>query len=234
MPKPDNPSFVKIKRDFEFQNIRVFTIDGNTTVTVRGGTTYLYCIAGCALLRDRFSLTTGMYAAMRDGTIRTVGNSLLLCVTVVNFQGMFQMGGEIERSGRLQYIDGCTDTCLISPLRFGDPCLNYLHFPPGIRQSAHTHPSLRVGVVARGEGLCVTPFGDDTLMPGDVFAILPSNGQDAVGLDGRDYPVGTHCFFTTGSSMEIVAFHQNSDWGPTDESHPMLAQTHLVAPPVPA
>ena len=32
----------------------------------------------------------------------------------------------------------------------GDPCLNLLHIPPSTRQSAHTHPSIRVGLIVSG------------------------------------------------------------------------------------
>ena len=35
------------------------------------------------------------------------------------------------------------DTLLLAPPKLTDPCLNLLHFPPGITQTAHSHPSLR-------------------------------------------------------------------------------------------
>jgi hypothetical protein len=28
--------------------------------------------------------------------------------------------------------------------------------------------------------------------------------------------------------MDVIAFHPDSDWGPTDEKHPMLNRTYLV------
>jgi hypothetical protein len=35
-------------------------------------------------------------------------------------------------------------------VRLGDPCLNGLWFPLGTRQTAHTHPSVRIGMVDDG------------------------------------------------------------------------------------
>lgn len=37
-----------------------------------------------------------------------------------------------------------------------------------------------------------------------------------------------HSFATLpGSTMEIIAYHPDSDWGPTDQDHPMLNRTYL-------
>ncbi len=37
-----------------------------------------------------------------------------------------------------------------------------------------------------------------------------------------------HSFATPpGGHMEIVAFHPDSDWGPTDDDHPMLNRTYI-------
>ena len=62
----------------------------------------------------------------------------------------FMLGGPIERAGRLRYIDGCTDSLLIPPWRMGEACLNHLHIPAGTKQTMHTHPSDRIGVVFKG------------------------------------------------------------------------------------
>jgi hypothetical protein len=37
-----------------------------------------------------------------------------------------------------------------------------------------------------------------------------------------------HSFATVpGRTMEIVAYHPDSDWGPTDTDHPMLNRTYI-------
>lgn len=115
-----------------------------------------------------------------------------------------------ERVGRLKYIDGCTDTLLIAPPKLGDPCLNLLHFPPGITQTKHTHPSNRVGMIASGRGRCVTPHGNVDLLPGVVF-VIPKDAE--------------HSFETVEEEMRVIAWHPDTDSGPSDESHPMLDRT---------
>jgi hypothetical protein len=96
--------------------------------------------------------------------------------------------------------------------------LNLLHVPAGVRQSVHSHPSIRLGVVARGEGIAFGPRpGGDlhvALQPGSMF-MLPAHEM--------------HAFSTVESqrSLDVIAFHPDSDWGPTDGTHPMLNRTYL-------
>ncbi|MFN7323237.1 MAG: AraC family ligand binding domain-containing protein [Sphingomonadales bacterium] len=137
------------------------------------------------------------------------GNAALIIVRH-GYRGLFSVGGPIEDRGRLRYIDGCSDTLLICPPRLGEPCLNFLHFPKNISQTMHTHPSIRVGVVARGSGVCKTPSGDFDLRPGMLW-LLP-----------EDTP---HSFFTYEETMDVIAWHPDSDTGPSDEDHPMVNRT---------
>jgi mannose-6-phosphate isomerase-like protein (cupin superfamily) len=122
------------------------------------------------------------------------------------------IGGAIdENKGRLKYIDGCTDSLLVPPVKLGDPCLNALYFPAEIDQTTHTHPSMRVGVVVSGNGECVTEDEVIHLIPGMVFII---------------HEEGLHKFRTLGSKgMVVVAYHPDSDFGPEDEHHPMINRT---------
>lgn len=127
------------------------------------------------------------------------------------YVGMNLFGGPIEKTGRLRYIDGCSDTLLVPPVRKGDPCLNHLHFPKGIRQTPHTHPSVRTGLVFKGEGDCIVPDADPIpLRPGCVF-VVPT---DAL-----------HSFNTYEETMDVIAFHPDSDTGMTDDDHPMVNRT---------
>ena len=133
-------------------------------------------------------------------------------VARLDYVGFDSIVGPIEREGRLQYIDGCTDSLLIGPPKFGDPCLNLLYFPAGISQTQHTHPSNRIGMIASGRGRCVTPHGEIDLLPGVVFNIP------------RD---SLHSFFTDDDELRVVAWHPDSDFGPTDEDHPMIRRTMI-------
>jgi len=134
-----------------------------------------------------------------------------LVVTDRSHCGLFLVGGPVESSGRLAYIDGCTDTVLVPPVIRGDPCLNLLHLPAGVVQSDHDHPSLRVGVVLGGSGRCVLGDGEaQALSTGVIFLLEPAT---------------THRFETGSATLRIVAWHPDSDYGPTDTDHPMLNRT---------
>lgn len=156
-----------------------------------------------------FRLHEGMYFSA-PGAVELKGDGEGLIISSLHHKGFFHLGGPIEQSGRLNYIDGCTDSLLIPPVIFGDPCLNLLHFPLGITQTQHTHPSVRIGIVVRGRGECVTPERRLPLTPGKLFVI----------------PAGAiHSFVTAEAEMAIVAYHPDSDFGPTHEAHPMLNRT---------
>ncbi len=139
--------------------------------------------------------------------------SRLVVVQCDRFVPFRTFGGPVEPKGRLRYIDRCSDSLLIAPPRLGDPCLNLLHFPPGIHQTMHTHPSIRCGAIASGAGYCID--GDNVkldLLPGMVWVI----------------PVDTvHSFHTadSGDNLNVIAYHPDTDWGPEDETHPMLNRT---------
>lgn len=124
--------------------------------------------------------------------------------------GIFQIGGPIEKRGRLTYIDGCSDSLLVYPPRLGDACMNTLWFPKNVRQTMHIHPTVRYALVISGTGRCVTPEGELPLKEGYIFR-----------LD----EMSQHCFNTDDSTMTIVTYHPDSDWGPTDENHPMKNRT---------
>jgi hypothetical protein len=187
--------------------------------------------------RPNYILTDGMYASVKGKIILVINedNSKAIIIEVKHnkgeyiknkFSSYFTLGGKVEEKGRLKYIDGCTDSLLIAPVKLGDPCLNHLHFPVKIDQTQHTHPSHRIGIVAKGYGECITPFGNLELTKGMIFVIKEWDGKTyAKGLDGKDYPIGQHAFKTTDSTMDVIAFHPDSDFGATDEEHPMINRT---------
>lgn len=156
-------------------------------------------------------LSAGMWFATPNGaSLELEDLSRVVVNQRVEFLGLRAFGGPIEQVGRLRYIDRCSDTLLMPPPRAGDACLNHLHFPSGVEQTAHTHPSVRMGCVAAGEGWCETPAGASELLPGVLFCI-PRDGH--------------HRFLTSGRSLDVIAYHPDSDWGPTDEEHPMINRT---------
>ena len=128
----------------------------------------------------------------------------------LGYAGLNQLGGPVERVGRLRYIDGCSDTLLLAPPLRGDPCLNLLHFPKGIDQTKHTHPSIRAGLIHDGSGYCHTATATEVLSAGTMFIL---------------YPDAIHAFATVEEGMTLTVFHPDSDFGPTHEEHPMLNRT---------
>lgn len=166
------------------------------------GPVHLGCDAG------DYVLGAGMVFCV-PGALRLEGG-LSWVVSDAAARGFFQICGPIEAVGRLRYIDGCTDSLLIPPPLRGEPCLNHLHFPPATDQTLHTHPSVRVGLVLRGEGWCKAPEGELPLRAGLAFW-LPAETR--------------HAFRTGALPMDVVAFHPDSDFGPTHDDHPMINRT---------
>lgn len=184
-------------------------------LALQGGATHFgFVHSGRATLRcesGTFQLGPGMYFAA-PGAAEIEGGAGI-AISRLHYAGFFHLGGPVEDRGRLRYIDGCTDSLLIPPVMQGDACLNLLHLPPRTKQTQHTHPSIRVGLIIRGEGHCVTPEERIALTPGQVFAIRPE---------------GLHSFHTEESELLVLAYHPDSDFGPTHENHPMVNRTIIA------
>ncbi len=181
-------------------------------------TTYGFVASGPVQIESdsgRFDLPSGFYFSA-PGELTLSGlhsESFCLFITQFDDHAFFHIGGPVEDQGRLRYIDGCTDSLLIAPVILGAPCLNLLHIPAHTRQSRHTHPSFRAGLIVRGHGICSTPGGDHPLEPGLPF-LIPENAL--------------HSFHTAEEDLLVIAYHPDSDFGPTHEVHPMLNRTYLA------
>jgi quercetin dioxygenase-like cupin family protein len=178
-----------------------------------GWTHYGVVLRGSPLVRlaaGEFRLRPGMFFAVpRSGSVVGQGGRTLI-ISRCGPPGLTQIGGPLEPEGRLRYINGCSDTLLVSPPRKGDPCLNHLHVPPGVRQTAHIHPSDRIGAVVSGSARCYTLAGVVELSAGEGW-FIPSGVR--------------HAFETVEQALDVVAWHPDSDFGPSDEEHPMMNGT---------
>lgn len=147
------------------------------------------------------------------GSANIKGNGHGMVSSRKGYDGMNLYGGPLDPQGKLRYINGCTDTLLVPPVRKGDACLNHLHFPKMVVQTPHTHPSIRVNIVYRGSGVCVLPDekpSEIPLVPGYAFVMLPET---------------VHSFNTEEDSMDVITYHPDSDTGMTDDDHPMVNRT---------
>ncbi len=190
--------------------------DRSRAVIADLGACFGFCSQGAVEISDRSgssSVHGGQWFTSAGGCdLELSSGSRVVISQRVGWLGLRAMGGPIEEFGRLRYIDRCSDTVLAYPPVLGDPCLNHLHFPPAILQTEHWHPSTRAGIVAAGRGECETPYGYSDLVPGIIFYI-PSGGL--------------HRFITHDSTLDVIAYHPDSDWGPTDEDHPMVNRTWI-------
>ncbi len=200
--------------------------DTSARLTVdKGGTNLGFVVDGPTQITTHhvdfpqvFTLTKGMYFCA-PGPLSISGGKGIV-ISSLDYHGTFMIGGPIEKRGRLLYIDGCSDSLLVPPTLKGDPCLNHLHLPPGISQTRHTHPSIRIGVIMSGKGHCIVPKNEDgtgsdikiPLTPGQIF-IIPTGGH--------------HSFFTEDSPLDVIAYHPDSDIGPTHDDHPMINRTNI-------
>ncbi len=113
--------------------------------------------------------------------------------------------------GNLSYIDGGTNTTAVNPGRLGDPVINYVHFPAGMRQTLHTHPSHRVGLVVKGRGLVELDNSVFPLKPGDAFFMQ------------RNVLHNFMCPYN--EDVVLFVFAPDSGTGPTDEVNPLKIRT---------
>ncbi|MGP1384135.1 MAG: cupin domain-containing protein [Thainema sp.] len=181
------------------------------------GTHFGYVFQGEAKLHrgDRsaqppFPLQAGMYFCLPAAGVLDGTTSAGIVITCPDYAGVFSLGGPIEERGRLAYINGGTNSVLIPPPLLGEPCLHAMYLPPQIEQTAHTHPSYRIGIVVGGEGYIETPEGGDAIAPGDIF-LIPA-----------DYE---HRFCTGDKGLTAVVFHPDSEAGFSHRDNPMLRRT---------
>ena len=190
------------------------TSQGQTIAVSEGETAFGFVYSGAAWTERsglRQQLHTEMFFSI-PGPASVISLHGFVCVRK-NYRGVPMWGGPLEVAGRLKYIDGCSDTLLLAPPVKGDPCLNYLHVPPGVSQTPHTHPSARAGCVVSGAGFCRVAGRTVDLLPGTIF-ILPADEL--------------HSFHTSDQPLRIVVYHPDSDFGPTDEVHPMINRTIIT------
>lgn len=228
MEKDISNYFQKFHSDLCFDNLHTMypttmkSFVGTKSVSLRNqvSTFYGFVYEGTYQLRYNDKITTTLvansfFSCPGNCTLEPAGeNCKAFVIERHGYRGLFQVGVVEEPDGRLCYIDNASTTILIPPPRLGDPVLNYLAFPPNVIQTTHIHPTIRLGLAFAGEGECVLGDGKKIpLTPGTLFC-LPERM--------------VHSFNSFAEGLKIIAFHPDSDVGPTDSSHPMLSRTYKV------
>jgi hypothetical protein len=170
--------------------------------------------------KNEFNICSNDFVTTVKGlsSISYSSNVRMLVVQFEGFNGM-NTNGEVPNFGNLGYINGAMNRLIVAPKRLGEPCLNALYINSPIDQTPHTHPSSRIGLIMDGcviariyqDAKNLGEFEDVTLEKGDVFVMSPDL---------------MHSFHKTDEEKSwLVAFHPDSDFGPTDESGPMINRT---------
>ncbi len=150
---------------------------------------------------------------------KLLGFKNLLIVETPNYLASTQFSlVNHNEPGRLQYIDGCSNTNVIAPAHNGDPCINYLFIPRGTYQSPHVHPSARVILIASGSGYA------------KFWPAVQSDAQMMPLLAGMKIYLAAgekHCFVTDTENLSVMVFHPDSDGGPLDRVNPMYSRTYI-------
>ncbi|WP_157674003.1 cupin domain-containing protein [Endozoicomonas ascidiicola] len=121
---------------------------------------------------------------------------------------------QVLETGSLSYIDGGTNDTALPPNRLGGPVVNYVHFPAGMYQTLHTHPSQRIGMVLGGKGKIELNHNQyHYLNEGEVFSMDRNELHNFICEDDSD--------------VTLFVWAPDSGSGPTDEVNPLQARTYI-------
>ena len=181
------------------------------------GSFWIMSDGGKATLDNEMAINSATWVSSGHQHVNVQGPALVIDNPGFAFSETKVASFKSGELGQLSYIDGCSNTNLVDPMRNGDPCINYLYFPPGIDQTWHTHPSVRVGYILSGQGYACIKNGDAeeelTLTPGKMF-ILHRHAKHRFRTDGDQH-------------MSLMVYHPDSEDGPRDENNPMKSRTYI-------
>jgi quercetin dioxygenase-like cupin family protein len=191
--------------------VSIKTFDTKENINISNSTaSFVSTIDG--KVENKNTSITGTVGACINSDFSVTGKGFVVNCPGIMFNNDTYVSIDSEEPGELSYIDGCSNSIIVGPPKSGDPCLNYLYFPPGIKQTFHTHPSFRIGLVVSGSGLAHINDKELELQKGSVF-FLPRYVN--------------HRFSTIDNHMSILVFHPDSDDGPLDENNPMKTRTYI-------
>ena len=176
------------------------------------------------MLRNASFESNNITLTKKNACVNTGDNFTISCgedssACIVEFPGLSLLESRIFIQecldiGNLSYMDGGTNTTAINPGRLGDPVINYVHFPAGMYQTLHTHPSHRVGLVVKGNG-----------------KIELDNKEFYDVNEGEVFFMRRNCLhnFICDKDEDVIVFvwAPDSGTGPTDEINPLKIRTYV-------
>lgn len=140
-------------------------------VYVQNGVTSI-SVMGSDNRQQHFVIKAGMYALINKTGWLTGGEGII--IEAIGYQGMFMIGGSIERSGRIQNRYGVGQSILVHPVQAADPFLSASFFYDNMGIPELEYPFILIGLVTRGTGVLIG--ADEVSLPlntGDIFIIPP-------------------------------------------------------------
>lgn len=211
-------NFLENNNSYNIIDRHVTNVTKCENLTIKSNEQYTkYIISLDGTLTNESATVSGSFVARVNDEFTYNGKGVIISTSGYRFEDQkIVMINNSGLQGDLSYIDGCSNSNLINPPRSGDPCVNYLYFPPGINQTFHTHPSYRIGYIFGGSGEA---------------EIVNKNGVKTIPLEsGKAFNLERHAlhrFCTKDEPMWLVVFHPDSEDGPMDEHNPMKTRTYL-------
>lgn len=156
-----------------------------------------------------------------DGNaVRTASNEIVeSAVFGVMIYGYtpFNRTCEINTWTTLPYVNGCSTTELLPPIRKGDPTFQLLYIPPhSAEQVHHIHSTARIVYVWKGSGRSI-------IGQSGKYKIVDLK-EGTVLLLNKMIP---HHFETDSEELVVLPLHIFSSVGKSELDHPMFNGTHL-------
>ena len=212
---------INIKKGETFQVRDIWSYDitfveGRYTSDNFLGTSYLMAKDSNIHIRDGYSVNSKNFAGQTTKQFTVYDDST---IAHIKFYGLSMNDERLfipedKSTGNLSYMDGGTNTTAVNPGRLGLPVINYVHFPAGMKQTLHTHPSQRIGLILSGKGEIELDNG----------VMFPIKEGDCWVME-RNVLHNFMC--NQGEDVTLFVFSPDSGTGPTDEINPLKVRTYV-------
>lgn len=212
---------INIKKGETFQVRDIWSyditfIEGRHTSDNFLGTSYLMAKDSNIHIRDGYSVNGKNFAGQTTKQFTVYDDST---IAHIKFYGLSMNDERLfipedKSTGNLSYMDGGTNTTAVNPGRLGLPVINYVHFPAGMKQTLHTHPSQRIGLILSGKGEIELDNG----------VMFPIKEGDCWVME-RNVLHNFMC--NQGEDVTLFVFSPDSGTGPTDEINPLKVRTYV-------